>query len=402
MASVTAELGREETLALLQEVPEVYRTQVNDLLLAALARAFAAWTGEGALRVGLEGHGREEIAPGVDLSRTVGWFTTLFPVTLALPPGGGPREAIRAVKETLRTIPGRGLGYGLLRHLGVPEAAALLAALPEPEVTFNYLGRLDAAAGEGDLLAFAPETVRGAAGEPPAGRPLFAVDALVLDDRLRVSWSFDPTRHLPATAERLASGFLAEIAVLVEHCRSPEAGGFTPSDFPLAHLDQAALDRLLGNDPTVEDLYPLTPMQEGMLFHHLYAGAGADLYFEQLTAEVEGDLEEAAFAAAWQRVVERHTALRTGFLRHGAERPLQLVRRAAEVPWTSEDWRGVPPAEAGERWRALLAADRARGFDLAAPPLLRLALARTGGESRRLVCGARTTSSSTAGAFRCC
>jgi amino acid adenylation domain-containing protein/non-ribosomal peptide synthase protein (TIGR01720 family) len=383
--TVAVALGREETRALLQEVPEVYRTQVNDLLLAALARAFAAWTGQSALRVDLEGHGREEIFPGVDLSRTMGWFTTTFPVLLALPPGGGPREAIRAVKESLRAIPGRGLGYGLLRYLSDPETAAPLAALPEPEVSFNYLGRFDATLEAGGPFAFATETVRGTTGEAPAGRPSFAIDALVVDDRLRVSWTYDPGRHLPATAERLARGFLDEIAALIAHCQSPEAGGFTPSDFPLAGLDQEALDRLLGRDPGVEDLYPLTPMQEGLLFHSLLAGTGADPYFEQLTAEVEGDLDEAAFAAAWQRVVERHTALRTGFLRDGLERPLQLVRRAVEIPWTHEDWRGLPPAEREARWRGLLAADRARGFDLARPPLLRLALARTGEETRRLV-----------------
>ncbi|HEY4575294.1 MAG TPA: amino acid adenylation domain-containing protein, partial [Thermoanaerobaculia bacterium] len=356
VATVAVELGRDATRALLQEVPEVYRTRADDLLLAALARAFAAWTGENVLRVELEGHGREEMSPGVpgvDLSRTVGWFTTLYPVVLALPPGGGPREAIRAVKETLRSIPGRGLGYGLLDDR--------LAGLPSPEVSFNYLGRLDAAAGEEDLLAFAPETVRNALGEAPASRPAFSIDALVVDGRLRVSWTWDPGRHLPATAERLAQGFLAEIEALVEHCLSPGAGGFTPSDFPLAALSQEDLDRLLGDDRTVEDLYPLAPMQEGLLFHGLYAGAGADLYFEQLTAELEGDLDETAFAAAWQRVVERHTALRTGFLWHGVERPLQLVRRAAEIPWTSEDWRGLAPAEVEARWHELLAADRAQG-----------------------------------------
>jgi amino acid adenylation domain-containing protein/non-ribosomal peptide synthase protein (TIGR01720 family) len=392
-ASVAVELGAAETRALLQEVPEVYRTQVNDLLLAALVRAFAAWTGEGTLLVDLEGHGREEIFPDVDLSRTAGWFTTVFPVALTLPPGGGAREAIRGVKESLRAVPRRGLGYGLLRYLpdrgAGPESADRLAALPAPQVSFNYLGRLDAAAGEGGFFTLAPEPVHGAAGEIVAGAPLFAIDALVLDGRLRVSWTYDPGRYLPATVERLASGFVAEIVALVEHCLSPAAGGFTPSDFPLARLDQGALDRLLGagheNNRGIEDLYPLAPMQEGMLFHGLYTGEGADLYFEQFTAVLAGPLDEAAFAAAWQRAVERHAALRTGFLWHGVERPLQLVRRAVEVPWTSVDWRDLAPADVETRWRDLLAADRARGFDLSRPPLLRIALARTGEQERRLV-----------------
>jgi len=383
MATVAVELGAAETRALLKEAPEVYRTQVNDLLLAALARAFAAWTGERTLLVDLEGHGREEIFPGVDLSRTVGWFTTAFPVALALPDGGGPREAILAVKEALRAVPGRGLGYGLLRYLAGPQTGELLAALPAPQVSFNYLGQLDGAGGEDSPFAFAPETVRGIEGEAVAGRPLFAVDALVLDGRLRVSWTYDPGRHLPATAGRLADGFLDELVALVAHCLSPEAGGFTPSDFPLARLDQAALDRL-GRDPGIEDLYPLAPLQEGILFHSLYT-AGADVYFEQLTAEIEGPLDPPVFAAAWQRVVERHPVLRTSFLWRGLDSPLQLVRREAELPWTVEDWRGLPAADLDARWRDLLGADRARGFDLERPPLMRLALARTGEEVHRLV-----------------
>ncbi len=393
LAAVSVELGAAETRALLKEAPEVYRTQVNDLLLAALARAFAAWTGESTLRVDLEGHGREEIFPGVDLSRTVGWFTTLFPVVLALPAAAGPREAIQAVKESLRAVPRRGLGYGLLRYLAGPEAGERLAALPAPQVSFNYLGRFESTVGEGGLFSFASEAVRGAEGEAVPGRPLFAVDALVLDDRLRVNWTYDPGRHLPATAERLANGFLAELAALVAHCLSPEAGGFTPSDFPLAGLDQAALDRLPGggrdgrdgrDDRGIEDLYPLAPLQEGILFHSLYS-AGADVYFEQLTAELEGPLDVAAFVAAWQQVVERHPVLRTGFLWRGVERPLQLVRRAVELPWTLEDWGGLPPADLETRWRDLLAADRSRGFDLERPPLMRLALVRTGEDRHRLI-----------------
>ena len=384
MATISVDLGAAATRALLNEASEAYRTQGNDLLLAALARAFAAWTGEGTLLVDLEGHGREEIFPGVDLSRTVGWFTTVFPAALALPPGAGPREAIQTVKEILRAVPRRGLGYGLLRYLAGAETGKRLAALPAPQVSFNYLGRFDAAVGEGGLFAFAPEVARGAEGEAVPGRPLFQIDLLVLEDRLRVHWTYDPGCHLPATVERLAYGFLADIETLVAHCLSAEAGGFTPSDFPLARLDQAALDRLLGNDRGVEDLYPLAPLQEGILFHSLYT-AGADLYFEQLTAELEGPLDVPAFTGSWQQVIERHAALRTAFLVAGVERPLQLVRREAELPWTLEDWRDLPAGILEERWEHLLAVDRARGFDLARPPLMRLILVRTGEGSHRLV-----------------
>jgi amino acid adenylation domain-containing protein/non-ribosomal peptide synthase protein (TIGR01720 family) len=365
------ELSPEATRALLQEAPEAYHTQVNDLLLAALVRAARAWTGDDTLLVDLEGHGREEIFPGVDLSRTVGWFTTLFPVALALPPSpdtAGPRESILAVKETLRAVPRRGLGYGLLRYVH-PEAAERLAALPAPRISFNYLGQLGAA-GETGLFDFAPEAPRGAQAET-ADRPRLALDCVVVDGRLRVI----------CASERLARGFLAEVEALVGHCLSPEAGGFSPSDFPLAGVDQAALDRLLGADRNVEDLYPLAPLQEGILFHSTRAPA-SDPYFQQLTAGLAGPLDAAAFKGAWQRVLDRHPAPRTVFLWRKVERPLQLVRRTVEMPWTVEDWRGVPDLEA--RWQGLLAADRARGFDLERAPLMRVALVRTGEASHRL------------------
>ncbi|MES1211121.1 MAG: condensation domain-containing protein, partial [Acidobacteriota bacterium] len=189
--SVSVELGAMATRALLQEAPPVYRTQINDLLLAALARTFAAWTGESTLLVDLEGHGREEIFPGVDLSRTAGWFTTLFPVALVLPPGAGPREAIQTVKETLRAVPRRGLGYGLLRYLSADaEIESRLGAQPAAEVGFNYLGQLDRALSESSPLSPAREP----AGPPVSPRTVRAhrleVNASVSGGCLRVSWSY--------------------------------------------------------------------------------------------------------------------------------------------------------------------------------------------------------------------
>src|SRR5205085_1082139 len=121
-----------------------------------------------------------------------------------------------------------------------------LAALPAPEVSFNYLGQLDPSLGQEGSFTLAPEPVRGAEGEEVAGQARFAIDAMVLDGRLRVSWTYDAGRYREATAERLAEGFLTELRGLIEHCRSPLAGGYIPSDFPLAPLGQAALDRLLG------------------------------------------------------------------------------------------------------------------------------------------------------------
>ncbi|HEV2736856.1 MAG TPA: condensation domain-containing protein, partial [Longimicrobiaceae bacterium] len=238
-------LDEEETRALLTELPGAYRTQVNDVLLCALAQAFREWTGERSLRIHLEGHGREELFADVDLSRTVGWFTSLFTVRLELEEGG-PGAALKGVKEQLRAVPQRGIGYGVLRHLsddpGVREA---LARAPEPEVSFNYLGQLDS--GPADSTLF--RRVQGATGPTVAASAprahLLDVNALVAGGRLRVSWTYGGGVHRRATVERLAERYLEALRALVAHCRSSGAGGYTPSDFPQAALSQDDLDDLL-------------------------------------------------------------------------------------------------------------------------------------------------------------
>ncbi|HEX8243505.1 MAG TPA: amino acid adenylation domain-containing protein [Longimicrobium sp.] len=245
---VTVGLDEEETRALLHDVPPVYQTQVNDVLLAALARAVAGWTGERAVLVDLEGHGREDLFDGVDLSRTVGWFTAIHPVRLELPEGGHPGEAIKAVKEQLRAIPGRGISHGLLRWLSDdPEIPARLTALAQPRISFNYLGRMDGGAADpADALFAGADADPGAGRSPAAPRPhLLSVDAAVSEGRLSATWTYGPRVHRPETVERLAQAFADELRALIEHCRHPEAGGYTPSDFALAGLDQEGLDSLL-------------------------------------------------------------------------------------------------------------------------------------------------------------
>ncbi|MET0403433.1 MAG: amino acid adenylation domain-containing protein, partial [Cystobacter sp.] len=240
--SVSAGLTAEETRALLQDVPRAYHTQINDVLLTALARSVGGWTGNALVLVDVEGHGREELLSGLDVSRTVGWLTTYFPALLDLGASPGPGDALRAVKEQLRAVPSKGMGYGLLRHL-VDDAA--LAALPRAEVSFNYLGQVDGAlGGGGGMLALAPESA-GAQRGPLNRRPyLLDVVGAVVGGRLQMTWSFGGALLRGDTVERLSSDFLTRLRELIAHCQSPEAGGHTPSDFPLAKVKQNQLDKL--------------------------------------------------------------------------------------------------------------------------------------------------------------
>ena len=241
---VVVELDEEETRALLQEVPAVYNTRINDVLLAALGMALRRWTG-GTAAVDLEGHGREDLFEGVDLSRTAGWFTAIHPLRLEIP-GGGPGEALKAVKEQIRAVPGKGIGYGLLRWMsGDAEARDALAAVARPQVSFNYLGRFDAAEDPSRLLAPAEGDV-GVSRSPRGERPhLLAIDAAVSEGRLGATWTYGTRVHERATVERLAAAWTAALRELIEHCRDPEAGGYTRSDFALEGFDEGDFDALM-------------------------------------------------------------------------------------------------------------------------------------------------------------
>ncbi|MFF7635007.1 non-ribosomal peptide synthase/polyketide synthase [Kitasatospora sp. NPDC008050] len=378
--TVTAGLDAEETRRLLQEVPQAYRTRVNDVLLCALGRVLARWTGQERVAVALEGHGREELFEDVDLARTVGWFTTMYPVALDVPRRADLGSALKTVKENLRAVPRGGLGYGALRHLH-PAPSPRLPGLPQ--VGFNYLGRQDWSATAGGLLAGPHGPLTGGT-DRSAQRPhLLDVLGQVTQGRLEFTWSYSGEVYRRETVAHLAAELADELREIAAHCAGPGAGGRTPSDFPLARLDQAGVDRLVGTGREVAEVYPLTPTQTGMVVHGLDE-ADSGLYIEHITFVLDGARDLAALAAAWQHVVDRTPVLRTAVALTGVPVPLQVVHREATLPVTEHDWSDLPAHRCGTELERLFAEQRA-GLTLDRAPLLRLALVRLGPEAVRVV-----------------
>ncbi|MFU7415747.1 non-ribosomal peptide synthase/polyketide synthase [Pseudomonas aeruginosa] len=380
--SVGCGLDAEATRQLLQEAPAAYRTQVNDLLLTALARVICRWTGQVDALIQLEGHGREELFAEIDLTRTVGWFTSLFP--LRLTPAEGIAASIKGIKEQLRAVPNKGIGFGALRYLGSAASQAALAGLPVPRITFNYLGQFDGSFAMDEGALFVPAGERAGDDQSPDA-PLanwLALNGRIYGGELRIDWSFSGERFETTSIQRLADAYRDELLALIAHCRVAEGQGLTPSDFPLARLDQARLDQLPLAPCEVEDLYPLSPMQQGMLFHSLYQQEAGD-YINQLRVDIDG-LHPESFRAAWQAALDEHDVLRSGFLWQGAfETPLQVVRKRVEVPFSVLDWRGREDLAAA--LDELAAGEGRLGFDLSDAPLLRLVLVRTDEERYHLI-----------------
>ncbi len=391
---VNIELPAHVTDTLLTTLPAAYRGGVADGLLAALALAVAAWrerhgVDEHSVLLTLEGHGRdEELIPGADLSRTVGWFTTSHPARLDVSGidfddafAGGPSagSAIKAVKEQLRALPGNGTGYGLLRHLRA-DTAAELAAAPQPQISFNYLGRMTT--GEvGKGLPWVPESgALDLAAGSGAGMP--ARVAIDINAMVEPAAGSENGSKLTATFD-FPSGVLTEVEVtefadlwrdalvaLATHARRPDAGGLTPSDTPLVSVDQSTIEAWEARFPGVQDIWSLSPLQAGLLFHAGLTSASMDVYTGQLVLQLGGSIDGARMHRAAQRFLERHENLRSAFVYDGDGVPAQLVMTGLTAPW--REVRVADDAELAE----LALTERTTPFDMTAPPLMRWLLAR--------------------------
>ena len=385
-AAVTRVFDATETEALLQRAAPAFRASVEDLLLTALALTLVRHSGgengrEGkTVLIDLDRHGREPFDSELDLSRTIGWFTSVAPYLLTVDPAQPLRTSLKCVKEQIRRVPERGLGYGIMRYLAPEGNAASLRDGPPSEIIFNYMGQLDPSFGPDSLFSMADEEIRSGR-DPNWERPYeLAVNADILAGRLRVVWDYGAQRWRRQTIESLAQDFQETLRRLIAACVAPGVGGYTPSDFPLAALGQEQLDTLLGATADIEDVYPITPLQEGMLFHSLYAPQSG-VYVEHLSCILKGHLDLSAFEAAWAQVLRSCPVLRTRFVWEGLDRPLQVVHSAVALPVGVQDWRSFPPDEQERRWAEYLEVDWRQGFDFATAPLMRLALLRRGEDS---------------------
>ncbi|MFE9025567.1 amino acid adenylation domain-containing protein [Streptomyces iakyrus] len=381
----TVSVGPEITAALLNEIPARFHAGVNDVLLTALAVALARrrrdlGQDQTFAHIELEGHGREGhfVAGSAgfepELSRTVGWFTTLFPVTVD--PGTAPdlttpqylTAALKAVKEDLARVPDNGVSYGALRYLTHTEFDA-----PAPQVLFNYLGRF-AAGAPGDWQLAGTTGQLGEKRDPRMRLPrALEFNAIAEPDasgayELVTTISWPDGLFTDADITALGDYFRTALAGLA----ALDQGGHSPSDFPLVPLTQADVDALDG--PALRDVLPLTPLQEGLYFHSVFDDDSAGAYVEQQLLTLDGEVDAGRLAAAATRLLTLFPNLAARFTALADGRVVSVLENGVEAPFTTLDRPEITDAEI----RDLAERDRRTGFDLATGPLMRYTLIRTG------------------------
>uniref|UniRef100_UPI002028B7D3 non-ribosomal peptide synthetase n=1 Tax=Microbulbifer litoralis TaxID=2933965 RepID=UPI002028B7D3 len=361
---VTATLDVAETSALLQDSHNAYRTQINDLLLAALAMALVDWNGAGHHDVHLESHGRDDgLFDDIDLGQCLGWFTSLYPVRLAA--HGIDEEGLRATilhtKQVLRRVPHLGLSYLYGDRLTI-----------RPAIVFNYLGQFDQQMGQTSRFTRAPEATGFDVDRRRHREYGLGFNGHVTDGRLSFQIDFDGRHFGRGDAARLATAFERALRRVLVHCRQQTRSWASPPDFPLCAVTQVDIDRWQSEFGDIENLYPASGNQLGMLYHAQLEGSSS--YSTQNLVRFPSDFDATAFKRAWDWVVRRHSVLRTVFVGLDREQSLQLVLRDINLVWHEQDLGPLPAKQQQAAIDTYLRDDIQRPLDPRHAPLARFAL----------------------------
>ncbi|WP_340028287.1 amino acid adenylation domain-containing protein [Paenibacillus sp. FSL H7-0940] len=374
--SLFVRLAPEETELLLKRVHRAFNTEMNDILVTALGIALRKWTGHERVRINLEGHGRESIGTDIDITRTVGWFTTKFPVVLEPETDRDLTYQIKQVKENLRRIPNKGLGYGICRYLSKSEEGLVWGA--EPEINFNYLGQFDDDVNQGEI-GISSYSSGSPASDRQARSFVLDINGMVLDGALSLDLSYSRKQYRKETMEAFAQRLEQSLRELITHCAGKENTELTPSDVQFKGLTITELEQIAQRSShlgEIENIYSLTPMQKGMWFHSALDRQAA-AYFEQTRFTMRGALDVQLFERSWMELAKRHLVLRANFANGPAGEPLQIIYRDKPVGFEYEELLHLQVHEKQAYLDEKAEEDKLRGFNMEHDALVRFTILRT-------------------------
>lgn len=382
---VQVELTTQDTERLLKEVNQGYNTEINDILLTALGLAVKEWTGEDRVLINLEGHGREEIIKEFDISRTVGWFTAQYPVILDMGKKRDLAYRIKSVKEGMRQIPNKGIGYGVLKYLTLPGFRGNLQFTIKPEISFNYLGQFEEDADNGTFLM--SDVSVGKCVSPNMEHPyVIDINGMVTKGRLVLNITYHTTEYNRATIVKFAESFRENLVQVVAHCTALDDTEMTPSDFTFKKFTLDELETALNdlNTSNIKDLYRLSPMQEGILYHYMKANESS-AYFEQAVLSIEGKLDISHLEESFNKLIQGHDIFRTVFVYEKIVKPIQVVMKEQRVCIDAANIAHLAQEEQHLFIEAFKVNDKRRGFDLQKGMPIRLSVIQTGTASYKLI-----------------
>ncbi|MCP4147126.1 MAG: hypothetical protein GY757_05190, partial [bacterium] len=388
------ELDENESRSLTNEANRAYGTEINDLLLSALGLALKESIKIKNPLVALEGHGRDSLEGKINSTRSVGWYTSLYPVILETEEQDDIRKHICRTKENLRKVPGIGSGYGVLRYLAeLPETAQKSLEI-EPGIGFNYMGRFDE-----DLAKNGFKRSHYGTGEsknPESQQPYrININAIMENSRLVFYIKADLKTTPRETIEHFRETFKLKLQTVARHCAGIKETVPTPSDYDAPELTFRDLEQISTKYPdNINNIYNLSPMQEGMLFLYLM-DPESRAYRIQLIYELTGDVNTDLFKASLDRLIDKHDVFRTALEYGEMDKPRQVVLKTAgtgELPGIEFQYLELTnPEERKDETgnvkeiNEIIQRNREKGFDLQKDKLVRFTLLKTDPGKYRLL-----------------
>ncbi|WP_278286427.1 MULTISPECIES: non-ribosomal peptide synthetase [Clostridium] len=369
LRSIGFNLTEQQTETLLKNVNKAYNTEINDILLTALGLAISKWTGSENTLVNLEGHGREEIIKNVDITRTVGWFTSQYPVVLNS--NSNDLEAtIKNIKDSLRRVPDKGIGYGIIKYLSKDKMEFRL----KPEISFNYLGQFDEDINN-DIFNMSPLSSGNSIGLNNKGLYSLDFSGILIDKKLNIDIRYNDKEYKDETIKKLIQEYRNNLITIIEHCMNKDKSEKTAADVTKENITLQQLKPYLKDIDNIKNIYSLTPMQEGMLYHAL-ADNKSEAYNEELVIKIKGQLDISLLNESFNRLVERHDILRTVFDYENFNRDMQIVfyKRKANVRYVDISHEKFDKEDYIDK---AVKNDKKQGFDLNKDVLIKLTIIKT-------------------------
>ncbi len=370
--TVTVALDKVNTKKLLEKCNRAFNTEINDILLTALGITFSKWLDSNKVSINLEGHGRERLGEDIDISRTIGWFTSSYPIILDIDQSYEISNNVKKVKENLRAIPNKGIGYGILKYITSSKNKVLENLEFSPEVSFNYMGQFDNDINN-DVFKMDKFQLESSLSQDFERHYAIDIVGITIDNKCSFIFNYNKYEFTQEIIDKIANDYLVTLTEIIEFCDKKEQVEFTPSDFGDLSLTFDELDMLKDKYEDIKKIYSLSSLQEGMLFHSLMDKKTGS-YVVQSLFSISGDFRVDLFEESFNIILKKYDIFRTHYIFNGLRKPKQVVLENFKL---KIDYRDISNLESKNHQAILddfVKFDRERNFDLEKDTLMRVAV----------------------------
>ncbi|NOQ27975.1 MAG: amino acid adenylation domain-containing protein, partial [Bacteroidales bacterium] len=383
IASNQFSLDEATTSDLLNKTNSAYGTEINDILLCGLSYGIKNSLRNNKVLISLEGHGREEVIADIDISRTMGWFTSLYPVLLDMSNADNLSMQIKSIKESLHQIPEKGIGYGILKYLTPKEFLTDLDLNYTTQIEFNYLGQFDADVKQMKTFSIADESYGETKSPNREFINDFSFEGRISGGELLITVKYKKKYYSEEFVSDFLDSYKNSLLNIINHCKDSSVKILTPSDFTYKDLSINEVDKL-NEKYEIEDICKLTPMQEGMLFHAIHDSESL-AYFIQMSYRLNSEVSLDIMQKSLNELFNRHEVLRTIIIHKDVEIPIQIVLKNRECEFNYEDIRHLKSEEKEEYISNYKNKDKKRGFILDHDVLMRVSLLQINDKEYELI-----------------